>query len=330
MTVTAFATGDTLTEKVWATDWIDASIDYSFFSNHGLISPGHDNVIEDRRDLKNRQGDTIYLGEIVELTGSGVSGDNILEGSEEEMLHYDDSLIIDQVRNAVRLEGAMTEQRAAADLRKYMKSVLKKWMANKITQDMFTGLATSPTRIFYGGTATATTDITSSDKLSVTPLSKAAANCEIVTPEISPVTVDGMTLFVCITRPECVYDLRISDTVIQSSLYYAMERGIKNPLFTRAELYWNGNVIHSHRYVSTAENWGSSGAIHGCSSLFLGAHAGAIAFAKQKIWKEKLFDYDNSPGVCVGAIWGFTKLVFDSEDSATIVIRTYMTEITES
>jgi N4-gp56 family major capsid protein len=332
MAVTAFATGDSMAEKVWATEWIDASIDRSFFKRNGLIGTNPESApIWQRNDLKNKAGDTIYLGEMEELTNAGITGDNLMEGLEEEMLHYDDSVTIDQVRNAVRIEGAMTEQRTAQNLRSWSRRVLKNWMSNKIEYDCFTYLGTAGTRVLYGSGATATSDITSSSKLDATRISQCLVVAEEATPEIRPVTVDGMEVFVLLAAPEAMYDLRISDTTLfVASLQYAMERGLKNPIFRNGELYWNGVVIHKHRYVPVASNWGSTGALPGATNLFMGAHAGVIAFAKERIWKEKLFDYDNSPGVCVGTIWGFTKLVFNAEDSGLVTLRTYRTNVAET
>lgn len=330
MAVTAFATGDPLTAKVWAKDWIDSSIDRSYFKSNGFIGEDPENsIIWQKNDLENQKGDTIYLGNVQELSNAGITGDNEAEGNEEELQTYDDSLVIDQVRNAIRLEGAMTIQRAATDLRKYLRNVLRNWMANKIDQDGFTALSSGPTRVFYGGTATAISGLTSSDKLTVTLIAKMKVNAEKVTPEIKPVTIDGARMWVLVGAPESCYDLKLSDTTFTGALQYAAERGKNNPLFKNNYWYWDGVVIHSHRHVSTADNYGSTGALHGAANLFLGAGAGAIGYAKQKIWKEKLFDYDNSPGVLCGSIYGWTKLVFNSEDHAVQVVKVYATEITE-
>ena len=330
MTVTAFATGDPLTQKLWAKDWIDSSIDRSYFKRNGMIGTDEANsIIWKRTDLQNQKGDTIYLGNVQELTNAGISGDNAMEGQEEELDTYDDSLVIDQIRNAVRLEGAMTIQRAATSLRRYIRNVLRNWLANKIDQDIFTALGSSPTRVFYGGTATATTNITSSDTITFAVISKMKTNAIKITPEIKPVMVDGMEIHVLVIHPEVYYDLK-ADSTYYGFLEYAQPRGMKNPLWTRSRLYADGVVIHEHRHVATATNWGSGSDQPGATNLFLGASAGAIAFAKQRIWKEKLFDYDNSPGACVGSIFGVTKLVFNSEDLACQALRTYKTAITES
>jgi len=298
MTVTAFGTNDALTAKVYSADWIDSSIDRSYFNKNGFIGEDEENsIIWLRRELEAKKGDTIYLGNVQELSNAGVPGDNEMEGSEEDLDTYDDSLIVDQIRNAVRLEGAMTEQRAAADLRKYMNSTLKNWMANKIDQDGFTALTTSPTRIIYAGAATGTSSITSSTKLVYTTVSQAVVNGRQVTPEIRPVMVDGKEVFVLVTSLGAGYDFKqtaASSGGIQDFLKDAMPRGTSNPLFTRANFYWDGVLIHDHRHVPTVSTWGSGGDQPGASNIFMGAHAGAIGYAKRRIYKEKLFDSTGS------------------------------------
>jgi len=328
--ITAFATGNPLTQKIWAKDWIDSSIDRSYFARNGFIGTDEDNsIIWKRTDLQNQKGDTIYLGNVQELTNAGVPGDNPMENNEEELDTYDDSLVIDQIRNAVRLEGAMTIQRAATELRKYIRNVLRNWLANKIDQDIFTALGSSPTRVFYGGTATSTGSIDSTSKITFALISKAKTNAIKITPEIKTVMVDGLDIHVLVIHPEVYYDLK-ADSTYYGFLEYAQPRGMKNPLWTRSRLYADGVVIHEHRHVATASNWGTDNEQPGATNLFLGASSGAIAFAKQRIWKEKLFDYDNSPGACVGSIFGVTKLGFNSEDLAVQALRTYRTSISES
>ncbi len=330
MTVTAFATGDALTQKIWAKDWIDSSMNYSYFRRNGFLSTNQQNaIIWERTDLKSQKGDTVYLGNIQELSNAGITGDNAMEGSEEEMPSYDDALIIDQVRNAVRLEGAMTIQRAATNLRKYVRNVLRNWMANKIDQDIFSALGSSPTRVFYGGTATSIDTISSSSLLDITIISKARVNAGKTTPMIKPAMVDGKEIYALVCAPEAAYDLKAAST-FSNPLQYAVPRGAKNPLFTKSYWFWDGVAIHDHRHVALSSTWGSGGNVNGATNLFLGLGSGAIGFAKERIWKEKLFDYDNSPGACVGAIFGVTKMVFNSEDLGLQVIRTYRTSIAES
>ncbi len=330
MTVTAFATGDTLTEKVWSEDTIQLGMDRSYWKENGYVGTDNNNIIINKTELSKKKGDVIYLGAVVELDSAGISGDGIMEGFEEEMTYYDDAITIDQIRNAVRVDGAMTEQRTSINLRKDGRDALGNWLANLITQDTFNGLTSSPTRVLYGGDATTKATIEAGDFLTTTMLSKASTIAEKITPEIKPIRKGGADVFVCCAYPDCAYDLKISDSVWGQAMREAMPRGSDNPLFKNAYGIWDGVVIQKHKMITSSVIFGTGGNLPGAENLFMGKGAGCWAFAKQKFFKEKMFDYDNSPGVCIGAIWGQTKLVLNSEDHGLIVLVTHRTNNAEA
>jgi N4-gp56 family major capsid protein len=329
MTMTAVAFGDAQAEQIWSSDAISLGMDRSFWVQNGFVGTDHNNVIINHTELKKGKGDTIYLPAIGELTGEGVIGDNPQEDEEEELPRYSRTMTIDQLRNAVRIEGAMTEQRTALPLRRKARDALSNWLGNKITEDTFDTLSSAPTRVVFGGDATTKGSIEAGDYLTTTIISKAVTIAGKITPEIRPLKREGTEVFVCIPSPDSAYDLRISDAVWGQATREAMPRGTKNPLFTNAFGKWNGTLIHPHKYVTTAADFGGA-ALAGSENLFVGQAAGAWAFAKDKFWKEKLFDYDNSPGVCIGVIWGVVKLVYDSEDIGLISLVTYRSNNVEA
>jgi len=325
MTVTAFATGDALTEKVWIEKALDLGMDRSYFAQNGYVGEDENNIIIKVTDLARKKGDTATIGAIGELTGSGVSGDGIMEGNEELLPTYDDNITLDQIRNAVRIEGAMTEQRTSIALRQKASNALGNWLANKITQDTFDGLTLSPNRVVYGGDATSRATIEASDYFTSTLIKKCTTIAGKVTPEIKPVTKAGMEVFVMTIADDCGYDLAVSDSVYNQAMREAMPRGADNPIFKNAYAKMHDTIIQKHKYITTSATFGSASTIAGAENLFMGKGAGAWLFAKDKFWKEKTFDYDNSPGVCVGAIFGVGKLVFNSKDNAVIVVVTSRT-----
>jgi len=330
MAVTAFATGDTLTEKAWSKKALKLGMNRSYFEQNGYVGEDKNNIIIKYTELQKKKGDVIYIPAYGELTGGGVSGDSIMEGNEEAVPFYDDSITIDQIRNAVRIEGAMTEQRTSLGLRRIGRDVLSDWLANLITQDTFTALGGSPTRVVFGGDATTKATIEAGDYLTTTLLSKASTIAEKNTPEIKPITKGGAQVFVCCSAPDSAYDLKISDSVWGQAMREAMPRGSTNPLFKNAYGMWDGVVIQKHKYITTATDFGTSSNLAGAECLFLGKGAGAWAFAKNKFWKEKAFDYANSPGVCIGNIWGVTKLVINSEDNGVITLVVYRSNNAEA
>lgn len=330
MPMTAFATGDTLTEKAWSKKVIKLGMDRSYFEQNGYVGEDPNNIIVKYTELAKGKGDVIYLPAYGELTGAGVSGDSAMEGSEEPLPTYDDAVTIDQIRNAVRIEGAMTEQRTSLALRQLARNALADWLANLVTEETFAALASSPTRVVFGGAATTKATIVAGEYMTTTLLSKASTIAEKNTPEIKPISKGGAQVFVCVCAPDSAYDLKISDSVWGQAMREAMPRGDSNPLFKNAYGMWDGTIIQKHKYITTSVTFGTSANLAGAENLFLGRGACAWAFAQQKFWKEKTFDYQNSPGVCIGAIYGVTKLVFNSEDNGVITLVVYRTNNAEA
>ena len=136
---TEFATGAAETVKRWATKlWIEMPREIYF----GKFMKENDSnaIIEVKRDLEGNPGDQLTFTLLRGLTGAGVTGDDVLEGQEEQMNHFSDTVVLDQVRNAVRLKGRLSERRTAFDQRLSAKNVLKKWLAEYIDDDCFTHL----------------------------------------------------------------------------------------------------------------------------------------------------------------------------------------------
>lgn len=290
MAVTAFATSDTLTEKVWSKNAIKLGMDRSYFEANGFVGESKDNIIIRYTELAKQKGDVIYIPAYGELTGAGISGDAAMEGQEEAIPFYDDSVTIDQIRNAVRIEGAMTEQRTSLQLRTIARDVLSDWIGNNITEETFSALGTSPTRVVFGGDATTKATIEAGDYMTTTLLSKARVIAEKNTPEVKPVMKGGQEVFVCVCAPDSAYDIRVSDSVWGQAMREAMPRGDANPLFKNAYGMWDGVVIQKHKYVTTSVIFGTGSNLAGAENLFMGKGAGAWAFAKDRFWKEKNFD----------------------------------------
>ena len=321
----AFATGDALTRKAWAKKWWIEAKTESYFYGNGLVGPDEENdIIVELRDLESEQGDKITYGQTRELSGSGVTGDSTMEGNEEAPTEYDDDITLDQVRNAVRLSGKMSGQRPSDKrLRNKAKMLLKRWMAEKIDQDIFDALGTSPTKVIYGGDATSTATVEAGDYMTLALLDQAATYATKATPRIVGKMMDGKRHFTCVMSPDQTSDIRTRDAAWAQAQREAQRRGVTNPIFARALGVSSDTVLHEHIRVATSVTWGSGADLAGATALFMGVGAGAIAYAKRRIWNEKTFDYGNKVGFCIGTIHGVSKSVFNSADNALIAIRTY-------
>lgn len=322
-----FTTANALTSQTWQKSWWIESKKKSYFYAQGLVGANEASYpIVEFPDLEQNQGYQHTFGQIRDLSGAGVTGDSTMEGNEEAPLTYDDQITLNQYRNAIRTQGRLSEQyKSDKDTRKWATKLLDRWMAQKIDQDIFDALGTSPTKVIYGGDATGTDSIEAGDYFTTALISKAVAYAGKATPEIVPIPWNGKDLFVCIISPDQSFDMKTRDANWGQAQREARQPGLDNPIFTGAEGMWDGAVIHKHRRIATSAVWGSGSNLTGATALFLGLQAAGIAYAKKKIWDEKLFDYGNKAGFCIGAIYGVTKAVFNSADNGLVAIRTYRT-----
>ena len=98
-----------LRQMAWAKSTFSAGMQKSFFNKFTGNSP--ENIIQIKTELQKDAGDTIHIPLLMPLTGAGISGDNTLEGNEEQLIYRDFSVTIDQIRNGVRIKGRMEEKR---------------------------------------------------------------------------------------------------------------------------------------------------------------------------------------------------------------------------
>lgn len=308
-----------LVQKAWAAQlWKEAQKD-NFFKK--FTGQGQDSIIQLVTQLKKEAGDKITIPLVMRLTGAGVTGDNTLEGQEEAMKYYDYAVTVDQFRHAVRLNGAMEEQKTALDLRSAAKEGLKNWLTEHIELAIVKALTDSPTEehTVYAGGLTAESAITNTALLTTDLISIAARKAKTLEPKIRRVNVNGKQYYVMLVDNYQARDLK-KDTKWVNAQQYCAERGIDNPIFSGMLGVWDGVVLHEYENLQRTET-GASKAMVG-HALLLGCQAGVQAVAKEPYWKEKAFDYDNQVGFAIGGIMGFGKAKFNSKDFACVQVIT--------
>lgn len=322
-----FATGDALTRKAWAKKWFMEAKTEAYFYENGFVGVSEQNIVVEYPELQKEQGDVVYVGQIRELAGAGVANDSQMEDNEEAPDVYDDAITLTQIRNAVRTAGKETEMRPSDNkIREHAKELLRRWMGATIDQAIFTALADSCTKIIYGGDATATANIEAGDYMTLSLISKCVAYAKKANPKITGPNVKGKAMNgVIIVSPDQAFDLTERDAAWAQAQREAAKRGDDNPIFSGALGIHKNVAIHDHDRVSITAAWGSGSNLNGAQALFLGIQSAAIAYSTKKIWEEKTFDYGNKVGFCIGAIYGVTKLVFNSADNAVVAVDTYRT-----
>lgn len=339
MADTSFASADALTNKKWATDlFYQAHLDL-FFAKY--IGDGPDNIIQRKKDLEKDAGDRLTYGLLMNLSGAGTVGDLMLEGNEEALVFYDDTVTIDQIRHAVRVGGRMTSQRVPYNLRTEARDALKYWMSDMIdtkimnhldgvTTETFPNVALAPSanRLMYAGTATSTATIDATMKMDLTLLDEAKVKAKMATPKIRPVKIKGQEFYVVIMGTYQARDLRRNTNTGQWMDIQKMAnvRGTDNPIFSGSLGVYNGMILFEYEKMPTYTTWGAGANVGGGEAMLLGAQAAVIAYGKgdgeSATWFEKEFDYGNKQGVSGGLVWGVKKCRFNNEDFGVIVLRT--------
>ena len=355
MAQTEFGVNHALAVKRWSTS-LAVEAEKKMYWNK-FTGTGPENVIVRKTELEKNAGDKVTVGLEMKLRGAGITGDATLEGNEESLTYYDDAVLIDQLRHAVRSKGKASEQRVPYNMRARGRGALSTWWAERYDELMFVYLsgargvdttytlpvgftafagnalsAPDAAHIRYANELTKAT-ITTADILTLSEIDVLVERAQTVDPMIQPIMVNGEKHFVLLIHPYQATDLRTNTAAgqwldIQKAA--ASAQGQKNPIFTGALGVYNNVVIHVHRNVVRFSDYGSGTNLPAARALFLGAQAGIIAHGNgsgtgeaRYSWKEELFDYGNQLGVAAGAIFGIKKSVYNSADFGVMALDTY-------
>jgi N4-gp56 family major capsid protein len=311
-------------------------------------------------DMSKGPGDQVTFPLFMNITGPPIQGDDILEGNEQQITHYTASLLINQLRNAVKSAGKMSEQRVPFSVRDVCKRLLKNYWSDYMAKAMFYQLCgytaeddtrltgnnavvgpTSGTNWIWSGGAGADASIDSSDIFSLADIDTCMEMAKTMSPAIRPIqlprNVEGSDkMYVIFIHPYQLTSLRKS--AVSAGSWFdiqkaAMQGGqiTKNPIFTGAAGFYNGTLIKVDSRIPNGITAATDLAISTTRrAVFCGAQAGAIAFGQGNspgkfFWHEELTDYKNSLGVACGTIVGIKKVQYNSADYGTIVVSSYAT-----
>ena len=351
MATTAYGVNHPLTVKLWRKKLFREALKETFVSR--FMGEGSDNVIQVQTETSKSAGDRITIGLRMQLTGDGILGDSTLEGSEEALATYQDNLLIDQLRHAVRSDGKMSEQRVPFSVREEAMAGLRDWWADRIDTAFFNhvcgntgasdtrytgGNATlaatttsGNTRIFFGGVSTTENSLSAesgSANFQLTMIDKAIAIAQTAVPLIRPVRTSQGPKFVAFLHPWQVYSMRTDATAARVTWYDTQKARVTggeldNGIYNGALGEYNGVILHQSTRIPAAP---AQTTVR--RAVFCGAQAAAFAVGQdnspdEMSWVEELFDYKNQLGVSAGMIWGLKKLQFNATDFGTIVMSSH-------
>ena len=350
---TEFGVNHPLAVKLWSKKLLHESLKATWFSK--FMGRSSSDIVQFNPELK-QVGDRLTFGLRMLLTGDGVQGDATLEGNEEALQLYSDSILINQIRHAVRSGGKMSEQRVPYSIREEARQGLSDWHADRLDSAFMNQLAGNTniadtkvtgnnatiaptTNHWIHSTGTTEGSMSASSVFSLTLVDRAVVTAKMLSPGIRPVKVGGEEKRVMFIHPYQHYQLRANTATGQyMDIQKAAVQGgqiSKNPIYTGAIAEYNGVIMHE----ATRVPWGTLaqapnskttlGVTSVARAIMAGAQAGICCTGKntgeglEASWVEELFDYKNQLGVAGGLMYGLKKSVFNSTDFCTIVVSSF-------
>jgi N4-gp56 family major capsid protein len=272
---------DALRQELWSKELLD-DVQRDVENVMQFMGEGQNNVVNVSRDLAKNKGDTQTFGLVARLTGAGVTGDSELEGNEESMSSYSEQVLIDQIRNAVRLNGKLDAQKTVYDQIKAGRENLRMWMKEFICRQIFLKLGgvTNTTLVDTNGVVvgtraawsntpdyipdadeaagvgnryicaetTGTDALAAADTMTLDIVTSAATKAQLANPKIQKIQSGGDSFYVMYLHPLCARDIRKSSDW-KTAQQNARERGDKNPVFRGALGYWSNVLLLENEFV---------------------------------------------------------------------------------
>lgn len=358
MAVTSYGVNDALAMKAWSKK---LAVEVSKATPIApLIGTSANSIIQMKDELNKDKGDKVTFGLRMQLNGAGVTEGETLEGNEEALTTYSDSIYINELAHAVRVknEGTIDVQRVPFSLRREATDGLKDWYADRMSLAFFaqvagytaptidfegvtitlsskylgfnTPTAASATRILRAGSVANDESLTSTNIFTLDLIDKAVEKAKTANPKIRPVRIDGGNHYVMYLHPYQVTSLRTDTSVGQwMDIQKAAEkRGGDNPIFSGALGVYNNVVLREAEHVTQGVSSTTTKVMNVRRAVLLGAQSAVAAFGmkftpEKYDMREELFDYQRELGVSVHTVFGMKKTVFNSVDFGTIVVPTY-------
>ena len=289
MANTSFARGGNNTasvEEIWGEKTYRQAEKDSFFNDGRFVGTDANSLIQVNMDLTKNKGDLINTPLRARLIDDGKVDDAAIEGSEVALTFHNCQTTIRKRKQAVRLDGEMTEQRTKIKLRGEAKDALAMWHADSRDEDIVLGLsglanavatvaASVPTsaRRFIGGQKTDSSGLVSvaTDALLDDTAGIHLFGTAVLTHlkrlaltdggasygKIRPIIIKGKKYYVYFASPLQVKALKTEDRWINAQKD-ANIRGEENPIFSGACGMWDGIIIHEYDRIQTRTGAGGA------------------------------------------------------------------------
>lgn len=318
-----------------------------------FMTKASDGLMTLKTEAMKGKGDAISFGLRARLTQKGILGDETLVGNEEKISTYHDRIILDQLRHAVRSDGAMSDQRVPFNVREEARLGLLDWWADRVDTAFFNqlcGNVVAKDVRFTGNQKVEQVDeghilrpkghkgdhlLKSSDGFSLDLVDAIVEKAKVMDNPIRPIRFGHSHKYVMFLHPYQVSALR------QDARWNAIQQALlsggfiqNNPLFTGAVGEYNNVIFIETPHVSLGVNAdGTKNVEDTRRAVFCGAQAAVFALGQRHVhlnaegldmsWHEESFDYDNQLGVSSGMIFGLKATSFNDKRFGSIVVPTY-------
>jgi N4-gp56 family major capsid protein len=336
MSTTTARTG--LTPQQWDDKFFTAYVRENRFKRY--MGTDENSIIQLKEELTKKKGDKVTFALVNELTNSGVTGNQTLEGNEEGLDSRSHPLTVAPLRHAVAITE-WDEQKSAIDLRDAGKTMLSMWAKSKMRDDIVAALASingvaygtssaaqrnawmvdNVDRVLVGklksnynathATALANIDNTD-DKLTPEAVSLMKRIAQSASPKIRPIRLnEDEEWYVLFANSRAFRDFSINSTVTQANRD-ARVRGVEsNPLFTGGSLVWDGVIVREIPEIGILTGVGA-GAIDVAPVYLCGAQAVGVGWAQRTKTTTNVRDYGYLHGVGISEMRGIEKMTFGS------------------
>lgn len=303
-------------KKAWVKESIKSFRENFFFDK--FMGTSENSIIQTVRELKKTEkGDVAGIGLVQDMRGTGIVGDNSIDGRRETLESDWIEIHCDQLRNGIISKGRVDDQRSVFDFRTEAKDKLAYWRA-QIQEELIiltlSGIAYNyntngslrsigaqddpRTLAFAADVATPTSGrhfnftsgvIAAGDTTTISSSSVPVYGmivdlmAEAKTKGIKPLKVGGQDHYVYLCHPKTFARLKKDDD-FRNAIVNAGERSKMNPVFTGSTVTMDGLIIHVNNRVyntsgatSGSGKWGSGHLVDGTRSLLLGCQALAHA-----------------------------------------------------
>ncbi|MRX32813.1 N4-gp56 family major capsid protein [Aminobacter sp. MDW-2] len=358
MPKTVIKFGDPKAQKKWSGSLFLDTVKKSYFDRK-FVSEDDNAVIQRLTDLESDAGDTITFDLSVQLRQKPVTGDNRLQGKEENLRFFSDEIYIDQMRHGVSAGGKMSRKRTLHNIRKVARDRLSDYWSKYVDEMNFIYLsgarginedftedtawvghggnpieAPDGTHLMYGGAANSKASIVAGSTMSRAIIERATVKARMMrskdptTANMLPVMINGEGHYVCIMSPFQEHDMRTSagSDWLDIQKAAAASEGRNNPIFKGGLGMVNNVVLHSHESAIRFNDYGAGNNVEAARALFLGRQAGVVAYGSSSglrfAWTEETTDHGNEPTIASGVILGVKKTRFNNKDFGVISIDT--------